>query len=605
MAASLASSNLLRKNSFLQHLTSHPLPVMTSSLAPLHFPYKNPFLQHRTCHPFPRRAASLKTEAISADKSPSSDAKQSAKPAPSAPSKLDFPFAAPTGPTGLFPFRVITRAPLAKNQDIEGAPPGGTPADTDSVILLWNHVLLDVVRALYSSGHPSLPGPPIVARAFGIFNACMFDAYAFYSELEGIVWPFDFKSAESEWNDQNREIALSFAALEAIKTIFPAEAQRAKEFLFIKAAQKGWPGITNADIFKEDPRSNTPTPGAPVTPIQVGKVAANAVLAHFARDGSNFPTYADTTSYRPFNVNNTDKIVNPDRWTPVSNFVQFGGKLNQDGFLVPHWGLASKIQFALDSPDEFRPAGPFTPTNNPVQFNKQIDEILNYSRIIGEGGDEGDYLRAVAEYWADGPNNETAPGIHILQASYISRRDKQDLLQDLHFFTGLGGILQDCAITAWDTKREYDNARMITSIRILRATQKIKTWGGPAKGLVEVPASEWLSYLPNPPFADHISGHSTFAGGAGYWFKHWNGDEEYGESFVFKAGTSLVEPGYPKKDIVLSWRTHEDAQKENGISRLYGGVHWDKANKDGQESGRKVAEKVANFILRKVRPNSQ
>lgn len=71
--------------------------------------------------------------------------------------------------------------------------------------------------------------------------------------------------------------------------------------------------------------------------------------------------------------------------------------------------------------------------------------------------------------------------------------------------------------------------------------------------------------------------------------KQFTGSDEYGETVTYPAGTSRIEPGQtPRSDIVMSWPTFTAAEAENGISRLYGGHHFEDANLDGRALGRQV-----------------
>jgi hypothetical protein len=91
----------------------------------------------------------------------------------------------------------------------------------------------------------------------------------------------------------------------------------------------------------------------------------------------------------------------------------------------------------------------------------------------------GDYVRVVAEYWADGLNSETPPGhwfriLHdVLDHPLFEKRwmGVGPILDDLeydalsHFV--LGGMMHDAAIAAWSIKGWYDYTRPAAAIRWL------------------------------------------------------------------------------------------------------------------------------------------
>ncbi len=57
------------------------------------------------------------------------------------------------------------------------------------------------------------------------------------------------------------------------------------------------------------------------------------------------------------------------------------------------------------------------------------------------------------------------------------------------------------------------------------------------------------------------------------------------------AGSSRTEPGtVPAHDLTLSWATFSQAADQAGISRRYGGIHFEEGDLDGRRAGRMVAQ---------------
>jgi len=93
----------------------------------------------------------------------------------------------------------------------------------------------------------------------------------------------------------------------------------------------------------------------------------------------------------------------------------------------------------------------------------------------------GDYTRALAEFWADGPDSETPPGHWFTILNYVSdhpaleKRFKgegpviDNLEWDVKAYLALGGALHDAAVTAWGIKGWYDYIRPISAIRAMAA----------------------------------------------------------------------------------------------------------------------------------------
>lgn len=91
----------------------------------------------------------------------------------------------------------------------------------------------------------------------------------------------------------------------------------------------------------------------------------------------------------------------------------------------------------------------------------------------------GDYVRVIAEYWADGLNSETPPGhwfriLHdVLDHPLFEKRWMgtgpvlDDLEYDVLSHFALGGMMHDAAIAAWSIKGWYDYTRPAAAIRWL------------------------------------------------------------------------------------------------------------------------------------------
>ena len=145
-------------------------------------------------------------------------------------------------------------------------------------------------------------------------------------------------------------------------------------------------------------------------------------------------------------------------------------------------------------------------------------------------------------------------------------------------FFALTNAMLDAEIPAWDAKRAYDSVRPVTTISVLFGGKKIRAWGAPGKGTVEMDGSQWIPYqpatFPTPPFPDYVSGHSAYSAAAARILTLWTGGERFGESVTLPARSSKIEPGVtPEQPVTLKWETFEEAANEAGMSRRYGGIH--------------------------------
>jgi hypothetical protein len=93
----------------------------------------------------------------------------------------------------------------------------------------------------------------------------------------------------------------------------------------------------------------------------------------------------------------------------------------------------------------------------------------------------GDYVRALSEYWADGPNSETPPGHWNVVANGVSDSpllEKRiggtgplvdNLEWDVKMYFALNAATHDAACASWAVKRYYDAYRPLSCVRFLGA----------------------------------------------------------------------------------------------------------------------------------------
>ena len=454
----------------------------------------------------------------------------------------------------------------------------GSPATSLKTVLSWNEAALDAVRA-------TKLGPPMVARSLAVVHTAMYDAWAAYDDValsatRGTVArrPLQERSAG------NRAKAMSFAAHAALLDQFPTQ----KPAFDARLAALGF--------------TQSQSPADPAGAESVGRSAARAVLQYCHADGANQlgnatpggVAYADYTNYVPRNpplvVGQPTALSDtpePGHWQPL-RYADAGGILRTPSYLAASWGQV--VPFALSSASQLRPDGPAMPGS--PEFLAQAQVVMQTQVSLTET------QKVIVEYWADGPGSETPPGHWCLFAQYVSMRDAHSDDEDVKMFYALTNALFDASIAAWDAKRAFDSARPITAIRYLMNGKTIIGYGsgGPAAGLQAIKGETWvpfqLSSFPTPPFPEHVSGHSTFSAAAAEVLARYSGNDRLGMQYAKAAGSLLIEPGLPSRDVLLEWPTFTDAAEEAGLSRIYGGIHFERANSAGQSMGREVGKLV-------------
>jgi hypothetical protein len=468
----------------------------------------------------------------------------------------------------------------------------GLPLDVlasgDSVVLLWNAAALQGVR-------DSKLGPPMVARALAIVHTCIFDAWAAYDHHAlGTRLGGALRRPAGERTVANMNTAISFAAYRAAVDLFPGD--RASVFDPLMSRLGYDPTNTTVDI---------------TTPAGLGNVAARAVLDVRHRDGANqlgdepggnpgvaYSDYSDYTAgndpmdLRPGAKFDPAKVRDPDRWQPL-RYVDATGAVVTQSFVGAQWQHVTP--FALTNVGQLR--SPIGPAKHGTQaYRSQARALLAISAGLT------DEQKMIAEYWADGPRSELPPGHWDLFAQYVSRRDhhgphKHGIAADVKLFFALTNAIFDASICCWDNKRFFESIRPITAIRYLFRGQQVRAWGGPYLGTRLLDGADWLPYqastFPTPPFPEYSSGHSTFSAAGAEILRLFTGSDYFGASVRFPAGSSKFEAGaVPARDVTMRWETFSEAANQAGLSRRYGGIHFEQGDLDARVAGRLVAKQA-------------
>jgi hypothetical protein len=464
---------------------------------------------------------------------------------------------------------------------------GSSPDETHvkSAAYEW----LDVALEATAREHERVaPRPTVGSRMLAIIVTAMYDAWAAYDDKAvGTRMGAKLRRPVAERTPANREKAVAYATYRAMLDVFPED----KTWLDEQMRRRGLdPNDATTDLSK---------------PQGVGNVAAAALIEYRHRDGANQlgdepgssgKPYSDYTFYRP--INSVDKIIDPDCWQPIT--FQLGkDKTATPGFLTPHWYRVKP--FALERSDQFRPAPP--PKVGSEQLKKEIDEVLAFN------GSLSPEQKAIVEFMRDGPRSTGQSGHWLRFAQAVSRRDKHDIDKDVKLFFAVGVVAFDAFIAAWESKRFYDSSRPWTLVRYYYKGQNVHGWGGPGKGVVEMPAEEWHPYSPynfiTPPFPGYVSGHSTVSAACAKVLELFTGSDRFGEVEKRRAG-ELTEAEYECKiiqtklgqspqdakltcEVALDLPTFTATAEMAGISRVMGGYHIQADNVAGLEMGRKVA----------------
>jgi hypothetical protein len=414
--------------------------------------------------------------------------------------------------------------------------------------------------------------PTILARTLAIWATAMYDAWAAYDDKAvGTRLGGKLRRPVAERTLENKKKAISYASFQALKFAYP----ESTDWLAEQMRGLGYdPKIVSTD---------------PTKPEGIGNLAAQAVIAYRKHDGANQlgdepggngQPYADYTYYTP--VNSPDKTIDPDRWQPIT-FTRPDGTKFTPGFLTPHWYRVKPL--VMETASQFRPEPPPKTTTENDKLKQETDQVLTYNQTLTNE------QKAIVEFMRDGPRSTGQSGHWLRFAQDVSRRDHQNLDQDVKLYFVIANVANDAFISCWETKRFYDSSRPWTLVRHYYKGQKVKGWAGPKGGVVEMAAEDWHPYSPKvfitPPFPGYTSGHATVSGACAKILELYTGSDDYGFA-EFRRHCELTEEE-GGDFITLDLPTWSATADMAALSRAMGGYHIPTDNDVGLRVGRALA----------------
>ena len=244
---------------------------------------------------------------------------------------------------------------------------------------------------------------------------------------------------------------------------------------------------------------------------------------------------------------------------------------------IKPWTMSSAQQFR--SGDFYDPRSP--------EFAQEFDSI----RLLGgaTSSERTADQSEIALFWEDGPWGITPPGHFTYIAVKILQHRELEFIELARAFALIGMTQCDASIAAWDNKYHHDIIRPESAIR-----QRASSFQNSDPRVIPDPS--WRSYIPTPEFPAYTSGHSTFAA-AGT------------EMISLLCGTDKIPLSGKSPDLVLwpqlrgvtrHWTTLSQMAEENGMSRLYGGVHWQLDHSEAMQAGRAIAQNAFNSLFNRT-----
>jgi hypothetical protein len=450
-------------------------------------------------------------------------------------------------------------------------------------IKLWHRVAIDSVALDHTPDpnienySPSQGGPTRTSRALAIVQIAVFDALnSIEQEYQAYTRVFEGYQSASE------HTAVAYAAYNSLVVLYPQQAGRLAEIL-----------SDELDIIESFTNADAVSLGA-----ELGALVAQTIRAARLEDGSSHdePNFGDggavadgTTNHYGTEINGGSTLKG--EWTPDPNTPDFAGDFNLS--LGAYWG--SMQPFFLQSGDQFRVPAP--PTLDSEEYLAAYDYVagiggaIDNTNTISTSTDE---TRFIANYWGyDGvPLIGVPPRVYNQIVAQIAEGELNNPLAFARVLALVNIGMADAAIASWDSKYYYNLWRPVTGIRVddgVDATITDATWE--PIGVSVVNTEEAIRAT--PPFPAYPSGHATFGAVTFEILREMFNDNT---AFTFVSdeyngeGVDPFFPNIPRPFVPVRFRTLTEAQVQNGVSRVYNGVHWDFDDTAGQVLGEEIAQ---------------
>jgi hypothetical protein len=232
--------------------------------------------------------------------------------------------------------------------------------------------------------------------------------------------------------------------------------------------------------------------------------------------------------------------------------------------LLPFWGKVTP--FILASQDQFR-----CPPPESLGSEAYAAELAFVGKKGGrDNADRTEYETLSTPFWNDDLGTSTPPGHWNMIAQDLARRNKLSTADCARLFALLNFAEADAAISCWETKYYYNFWRPETALREINQQLNPKAQAIP----------DFIPNMPSPPFPSYTSGHSTFSAAGARLLAVFFGSDDI--------EFSVTSDGLP--GAVRTFKKLSDAQKEAGMSRVWGGIHTMSDNLEAQKAGVKIAD---------------
>jgi hypothetical protein len=281
--------------------------------------------------------------------------------------------------------------------------------------------------------------------------------------------------------------------------------------------------------------------------VAFGEAVAEVILALRATDGAAQAQFSYTAP----------GAGQPGVWVPVGTAPA----------VLPGW--RNVTPWVVRNLSRFQPDGP--PSLHTWRYARDYNEVKELGSLtsVTRTGEQTE----IARFWLASP-----AAIWNGVARQLIQAHGLDLSATARALALIYLASADASIACWEAKYSFNFWRPITAIRNGDVDGNVRTEADPG----------WTPLFATPQFPEYVSGHatnsSTMATVLTLLF-----DDEPGVPIV---GISPTNPGFERR-----WARLSEGVDEVIEARIYAGIHFRAADKDGAALGRKVGRFVVNHAL--------
>ena len=423
----------------------------------------------------------------------------------------------------------------------------------------------------------ALVAPTISARLIFLFTSVAYNIQSFFYPTN-VIDKFPTKSIELE-SDTEFELLLMYAikqiANKYIKNVVVEEVEIPEHMSSAAHAIDDYLNERSQDGWDNNPDVQLPN-GAQTVKLDIKQNAS---------DFADIEKWSPLQNWKPLGAS----------WKNVTNVL--GSKIKNE--------ILYKFYYDINTVSEKTP------------LKERAREVLDISRNLS------DEQKMTAELWA-GSTRLTPPSINYAIAVSVLASNRVSLIKASEFLMLLGVALFEASIIAWDIKYTLLQARPIQMIRMCFADEKIDYYYGKSLCSLWCPFQK-ISMI-TPPFPDAISGHTIFSTVAACILTKFFGKyipsnviiipeflpliskvlepnyikktPVYLNSITVERNSSEISSMTPAKDCKFRFKSWMDLADSAGISRIYGGIHYQSSNTDSAAVGKLLADEIITYFYK-------